>query len=180
MRKALYVLGELEDADLEWMIANGDRREVAQGTRLINQGEALDSMFILLRGRFSVTDQNLGDRELAVLQSGEIVGEMSFVEARPPTATVTATEPGLVLGLPLGELQAKLETDTGMAARFYRALAVFLSDRMRATVRTLGYGDAKVTVDEDGVQDDELDLNVLDKVHLAGERFDQMLKRLSA
>jgi hypothetical protein len=44
--------------------------------------------------------------------------------------------------------------------------------------RALGYGAA--LVEEDGKEDDadELDANVLDRVYLAGERFDRMVKRV--
>ena len=60
-----------------------------------------------------------------------------------------------------------------LASRFYRALCVFLADRMRAATQRLGYGD--VLPDEQG----ELNENVLDSVHLAGARFDRMLKKLA-
>ena len=180
MRKALYILGELSDLDFEWMIERGEKTQVARGEAIIQQGQPLEYMYILLSGLFAVIDEKLDGRELARLRSGEIVGEMSFIEARAPTATVKALEDGLVLALPRAALLQQLKNDTAFAARFYRALAVFLSDRMRSTVRTLGYGTAVTTVDEDEVQDDELDLNVLDKVHLAGQRFDDMLKRLGA
>ena len=67
--------------------------------------------------------------------------------------------------------------DTAFAARFYRALATFLSDRMRGTLLRLGYGDDR-QLDEETEQEGELDDNVLDNVSLAGARFDRMLKRL--
>lgn len=180
MRKALYIMGELTDLDVDWLMEHGERRSIGRNVPLIKQGEAVAFMYIVLRGLFSVVDEKLGKRELARLGSGEIVGEMSFIQTQPPSATVMALEDGLVLALPRAALEAKLKSDTGFAARFYRALAVFLSDRMRATVRTLGYGAAATTLDEDAVQDDELDLNVMDKVHLAGQRFESILKRFGA
>jgi hypothetical protein len=67
----------------------------------------------------------------------------------------------------------KLAADFAFASRFYRALCVFLADRMRAATQRLGYGD--VLPDEQG----ELNENVLDNVHLAGARFDRMLKKLA-
>ena len=58
-------------------------------------------------------------------------------------------------------------------------MAVFLSGRMRGTVQKLGYGsDSTDELDEEVEAEGELDLDVLDKVHLAGARFDRMLKRL--
>ena len=69
-------------------------------------------------------------------------------------------------------LNARLDGDPAFAARLYRAIAMFLSARMRNTVQRLGYG--KVTV----VDEDELDISLLDTVTIAGSRFDRMIKKL--
>lgn len=71
----------------------------------------------------------------------------------------------------------KLERDVGFASRFYHALAVFLSDRLRSTVSRLGFG-RDTGLDEAAEYEDELDPLILDTVHLAGSRFDRILKRL--
>lgn len=179
MRKALYILGQLNDHDIEWMLTVGSRLPTPRDTILIKQGEALQSMFIVLDGSFAVTDKRMAGRELARLGSGEILGEMSFIDSAPPAATVTALADGAVLALPRTALLEKLERDTAFAARFYRAMAIFLADRLRATVGRLGYGAVAEEVRENEVQADELDLNVLDTMHLAGDRFERMVKRFA-
>lgn len=179
MRKALYILGQLTDLDIEWMIEHGRRESVPPGEVLIRQGQPIENLYVTLSGHLSVIDEKMDNKELAQLGSGEIVGEMSFIDARPPSATVRAAEAATVLSLPRTVLQARLDEDAAFASRFYRALAVFLSDRLRATVSRLGYGEANGSIDEEAIQEDELDLNVLDTVHLAGNRFDRILKRLS-
>ena len=178
MRKALYILGQLNDLDVEWLIEAGQRRRVAKGAVLIRQGQPVQDLYLVLAGRLSVIDEKLGGRELARLGTGEIVGEMSFVDAQPPSATVQVVEDSVVLALSRTRLQQRLDQDAAFAARFYRALALFLSDRLRSTVSRLGYGAPATTIDDDKMQEDELDLNVLDNVHLAGARFDHILKRL--
>jgi len=72
-------------------------------------------------------------------------------------------------------VRAKLAEDTAFAARFYRALCVFLADRMRHTTLRMGYGSGAL----DKHAADELNEDLLDTVHLAGARFDRMLKRLA-
>jgi CRP/FNR family transcriptional regulator, cyclic AMP receptor protein len=178
MRKVLFLFGQLNDDDVEWMITTGRRQPVPRGDALIRQGVPVDALFILLEGRLSVL---LGrqEKEIARLNAGEIVGEMSFVDARPPSATVRGLEDAIVFSIPKAVLQRKLDRDTGFAARFYRALAIYLSTTVRERHRMLGVGG---DVDLDEVQDDadELDPNVLDGVYLAGERFDRMVKRVLA
>ena len=120
-----------------------------------------------------------GSREVARLRPGEIVGEMSFVDSRPPSATVQAVEPSSVLAIPRLGLAARLIQDAPFAARFYRAIAVFLSDRLRSTVGLLGYGSGQ-TLEDQASYADEIDTAVLDNVSLAGARFDILQRRLRA
>ncbi|HEY9856920.1 MAG TPA: cyclic nucleotide-binding domain-containing protein, partial [Stenomitos sp.] len=115
---------------------------------------------------------------IATLGAGEIVGEMSMVDDAPPSATVRALGESRVLAIPRPALSRKLSDDQGFAARFYRAMAIFLSDRLRSTTRTLGYGES-VSLDEHVRADDEIDPALLDKVALAGLRFETMLRRLA-
>ena len=179
MRKALLFLGILNDSDLDWMVAAGTKQEILPGQILIREGEPTDFVFVVLDGAFSVSVRAAGDREFARLLSGEIVGEMSFVDSRPPSATVQALEKSSLLALPRSSLQARLDREPAFAARFYRALAVFLSDRMRSTLGLLGYGPG-APLQEQSSYADELDPDVLDQTSLAGARFDLLRRRLRA
>lgn len=180
MRKVLFLFGQLNDDDVEWMLRAGQKRILPAGGTLIQQGVPTDSVFILLEGNLAVRlrPRRGPERELARLNAGEIVGEMSFVDARPPSATVTAVEDSTVFALSKAVLTAKLAADQGFAARFYRALAIYLSTTVRERHRDLGTGAAVDDEDEEEDDADELDANVLDGVYLAGERFDRMVKRV--
>ncbi len=177
MRKVLFLFGQLSDEDVEWMLDHGHRRAVPAGGVLIRQGVEVDAVFILLEGKLAVWLAGRGEREIARLNAGEIVGEMSFLDARPPSATVKGLEDATVFAIPRAALAAKLAVDLGFAARFYRALAIYLSTTVRERHRTLGYGDGLAA---EGEEDDADELNpaVLDTVYLAGERFDRMVKRV--
>ncbi|MFN3076201.1 MAG: cyclic nucleotide-binding domain-containing protein [Alphaproteobacteria bacterium] len=176
MRKVLFILGQLSDDDVRWLSSTGIRERIAAGRTLIEEGRTIDSMYLLLDGKMSVSLKGIG--VVATLSSGEIMGEMSLVDSRPPSASVRAETECVVLTIPRRALIAKLESDTGFAARFYKAIATFLSDRLRGTVRRLGYGDKANSLDEDVEIEGELDLSVLDNIHLAGARFERMLKQL--
>jgi CRP/FNR family transcriptional regulator, cyclic AMP receptor protein len=182
MRKVLFLFGQLNDDDVEWMLAKGAKRFVPTGSVLIEQGVPVDAVFILLEGRLAVwlKGKRGPEREIARLNAGEIVGEMSFVDARPPSATVRAVEDSTVFSVSKSVLNAKLVTDQGFAARFYRALAIYLSTTVRERHRALGGAGTggEVEVEEEENDADELDPNVLDGVYLAGERFDRMVKRV--
>jgi CRP/FNR family transcriptional regulator, cyclic AMP receptor protein len=176
MRKILFVFGQLDDDDVEWLLSQGRRRRLAAGEVLIRQGRPVEDVFIVLSGHLRVVLEPAGT-EIARLAAGEIVGEMSFVDARPPSATVESIEPSQVFAVPRGCLAERLESDPGFAARFYRALAIYLSTTVRERHRSLLGG----AVAPGGADDpDELDGNVLDGVPRAGERFDRLVKRVLA
>ena len=177
MQKVLFILGEMSDDDIDWMIESGTREPVAAGDILIHEGSPIDAIYILLEGKLNVSVAALNDKVIAHLSSGEVVGEMSFVDARPPSATVTALEDSYVFSIPRPRLSEKLRYDPGFASRFYRALAIFLSKRLRVTVSQLGYGD-----NEPGEQAilAEEDPEAQESAVLARARFDWLLRRLKS
>jgi CRP/FNR family cyclic AMP-dependent transcriptional regulator len=173
MRKALYLMGILDDEDVEWIVSHGHRLSIQKDDVLIREGEPVDALFILLDGNLNVST---GGSRVTTLLSGEIVGEISFVDSRPPSATVTAAQNSYVLAIPRDLLRAKMATDAWFASRFFQALATFLADRLRTTTGRLGYGGA--VQDENQNAGDEIDLEMMDSVSLAAVRFDKLLKRL--
>jgi CRP-like cAMP-binding protein len=174
MRKVLYIMGQLNDRDIEWMAATGRQQVYVNGETLIREGVESPSLFILLEGEVEVVVQGIG--RVATLGSGEIIGEMSFVDKAPPSATVLAQSSAKVLVLQKSEVDDHLTQDPAFAARFYRALAIFLSDRLRGTVQRKN---ADAPLSSAVMDDDELDDSVLDNVSVAGLRFQQMLKTLA-
>ena len=174
MRKVLYIFGLLSDADVSWIAKTGIQRRLRDGEILIREGEQTDSLIFLLDGELVVSNRVSGP--FARMAVGEIVGEVSLVDSSPPSATITASGDGLALFLDKKELMAKLAADDGFGSRFYRALAVFLADRLRDARRLPGLRSSG----EAFIEDDELDIGILDRVSNAGDRFNQMLKALSA
>ncbi len=177
MRKALYILGDLLEGDIRWLVEAGTKRNVAPGETIIAAHSPLEALFVIVDGEFAVTIDS--GATIARLGAGDILGEMSLVEKRPPSVSVSALSPSRVLAVPQAALRARIESDTGFAARFYRALSVFLSDRLRSTVSQLGYGatgqDDMGTSFED---ENEMDEVVLDTLHVAGNRMRYLIAML--
>jgi CRP-like cAMP-binding protein len=136
----------------------------------------MDSVFILIDGQLQVYS---GSVEIARLLAGEIVGEISFVDSRPPSASVKATVDSQVLAVPKAALYAKLQKDLGFASRFYLSVATFLADRLRVATARLSAGRKEV---EGEVREDldELNSDMLENIALASARFDMIIKRLAA
>jgi CRP/FNR family transcriptional regulator, cyclic AMP receptor protein len=180
MRKVLYIFGQLSDQDIQWLIDTGHKASCTRGTVLIRMGEPIESLYILLEGALAVSVGPDGGQRIALLGSGDIVGEMSFVDSSPPSATVKAEQDSLLLAIKRETLLRKIADDTGFASRFYHAIAIFLADRLRSTVHYYEYSarhQKQVAAQGD---EDELDETIVDGLSLAGERFkrilDQMMK----
>ena len=68
------------------------KRRFKRGELIVEQGTKSNALFILLNGRARVLTADHRGREviLAVLQSGDYVGEMSLIDNEPHSATVRA------------------------------------------------------------------------------------------
>lgn len=173
MRKVLFIFSGLTDGDVEWLATAGQRIHVDPGTVLIPLASRVDYLYFVLEGQLRIRAKS-GD-SLALLESGEIVGEMSLVDPAPTAVSVEVASDATLLRIPDSVVRDKLASDPGFASRFYRALCVFLADRMRQTTQRMGYGAAT----DDANAKDELNEDLLDNVHLAGARFDRMIRRLA-
>lgn len=175
MKKSLYILSQFSDRDFDWLMTAGRRKTVSAGNVLIYKGEPIDAFYIVLDGLLTVSVQKTDSsdqEEIAQMKMGEIVGEISFIDSRPPAATVKAIEDSLVWAIPRTQLAAKLLQDVEFASHFYHAIAVFLSDRLRGTVSRLGF--------EKDQPENEGDINpqVVDSLDLAQARLSWLLNRL--
>lgn len=176
MRKTLFLLGGLDDQDIDWMLAIGSRQQLTADTVVIHEGQPVEALYIILQGTLAVIVPGSQSREIARLTVGDMTGEMSFVDAHPPSATVKAVEETILLVIPRADLLLKIAQDPVFAARFYRSIAILLSQRLRDMDRRLEYYHEGEGLG--GADADELDPNILDALHLAGLRFARMIKRL--
>lgn len=199
LRDVLFILGELHDSDIDWMMACGTQQKVPANTVLIRERSPVDALYILLDGTMSLSiaedernplarafaaieGNEISGREIARLSKGEIMGETPFIDGRLPSATVKAIDSSIVLSISRQQMAAKLQQDIGFASRFYQVIATLLSQRLQGMLSQLSYGrrgySKGLPLDQNVEYEDELSVSVLDHVALAGKRFDWMLGRL--
>ena len=174
MRHILFVFGQLTDDDVVWLTQAGVAKQLAAGARLIEEGTAIRCIYFLLDGEARVTKAGNGQTDVARLRAGDMIGEMSFIDASLPSASVTTSVDSTVMEISRHTLEHKLRADSGFASRFFRALAMLLSDRLRQTMDRFRSNEQELP--ENALTVDELDPNVLEAVTRAGERFKRMLK----
>ncbi len=173
MRKVLIIFSQMTDSDVDWLADAGERIHVKAGTVLVQRDARVDHIYFLLDGQLVI--RAASGVAIASLESGEVIGEMSLVDPAPTTVSVEVTVDATLLRIADDVIRKKLGEDSLFAARFYFALCIFLADRMRNTTMRMGYGQA----DLDPNAKDELNENLLYTFHVAGARFDRLLRRLS-
>lgn len=123
----------LQEDDLSWMTAIAHPKTYQPGMFLMQEGQPIQSMYLALSGHLSVLESlpNGSKGNLLTLAAGELLGETSLLSNQSSSMTIEAVEPAEVLELSKQQLEQKLESDRDFAARFYRLLAIKLSERLR-------------------------------------------------
>jgi CRP-like cAMP-binding protein len=100
-------------------------REFAAGHVLCREGMTGQSCFLLATGSVNVVKRTEdGDRNLATLRGGQIVGQMALVDKTPRSASVVAAEPTVALELTRDVFEGLLHARNPLAVRFQEQIAI--------------------------------------------------------
>lgn len=96
----------LSDAECDALLLGVTERRLNANEVLFRQGDPGDSMVIVHHGALSVRARRPDglDAEVAVVQGGEVLGEMCVVDPAPRSASVVATAPSMVCVLTRDEV----------------------------------------------------------------------------
>ena len=110
---------------MRWMESIGISCSVQATNRLIREGDFSARVLVLLEGCLSVTTSDAQQRlnQLATVEPGGLVGEMSWLEQRPAVANITAEIDSTVLELPTQDLDQLELQHPAMAAELHRLIA---------------------------------------------------------
>jgi CRP-like cAMP-binding protein len=139
MRTTIALSQGLRDEDIQWLFQVGEEKTVHPGTALIHEGVRPNAIFIVIRGRFSVGVETFAGEPLAELGVGELIGEISFLEGSPASATIEADEESVALVVDSRVLNERIREDTAFAARMYRTFALVAERRLRNRVDHLAF-----------------------------------------
>jgi bacteriocin-type transport-associated protein len=131
------LIQQLNNSDINWMLANGSRQQLASNTILFYivldgslSATVKSNSESVLAGDFSALEDDTDlEQEIGRFSSGDVLGETSFLNLSPAATAVKATEKSTVLVLPRQKLLGKLRQDADFACRFYRAIAILLQNQ---------------------------------------------------
>lgn len=127
---ALPLFEKVAPRDLEWLVGKAHEITVPEGGILMHEGDPGGAMYIVLDGEFEFTKRS-GNQEvtLAVRGAGELIGEVSFLDAAPRSATARALRDSRLLMIRADAFD-QLITNNPSATRAILATAV---SRLRNT-----------------------------------------------
>lgn len=98
------------------------------GEKIVQEGDAGSSVYLLKSGKVEVSKRVEDTRiVLAVLETGQVFGEMSLLDEQPRSATVTTLEPCVVEQVGQEEAEELIER----ASPLLRSILTVLIDRIR-------------------------------------------------
>ena len=126
----------LEDFYLKDLISRAEVRTWPAGTQIITEGDPGDAVFFMISGRVKVTLYGEEGREivLALLNEGDMFGEMSIIDDKPRSANVEAVQ----------DLQCLVVTKSAFLDymsrhhKVYMRFFAYLTGRLREATRKIG------------------------------------------
>jgi small-conductance mechanosensitive channel/CRP-like cAMP-binding protein len=114
----------LDDEQISFLASRSKVVEFARDATLMRQGEAAASMFIILEGaaRITLASGQEAPQEVAVLATGDIVGEMSLMTGSNRSATVTAITRLRTLEITKEPMAELLQKSPELLSRFSQVL----------------------------------------------------------
>lgn len=114
---------ELEEEECRILAASMEARRLEDGELLVKEGEADNTLFVLIEGKLAVTGTVLG-QELVVytMKQGECAGTRAFVDRTPRKATLRSVGKTTVYSLKPEAFETMLETHPRIVYKIMRAL----------------------------------------------------------
>ena len=124
----------LEPAEESALFSNAPAKLFERDQVVIEQNAPLRAVFLIEDGSVRVERKDRGQMiPLAILSTGELFGEMSFVDGAPTSARVVADEPTRLRVVDEAMVDDLNKKDPSFAGRLYRSIAAILVERLRAT-----------------------------------------------
>jgi CRP/FNR family transcriptional regulator, cyclic AMP receptor protein len=122
-------------ASLESLQRVGSVRELTAGEVLIEEGQEVTELFVVIGGELEVflpkTESRVTRIRVARAVPGDCIGEYSLVDKNPASASVAAKSPSQVFTISHAEFEHALDGDPAIGRTVYHNLLRLLVARLR-------------------------------------------------
>jgi CRP-like cAMP-binding protein len=136
--RKLASLQTYSNAELKLLASVAPAREFAEGAVICREGTAGASCFLLATGSVHVLKGSEdGEKIVATLRAGAIVGQMALVDRSPRSASVKAAEDTIALELTRDVFENLLRASSPLALRFQEQIAIAGIRQLRMATQRL-------------------------------------------
>ena len=134
---AVDLFRDVESEYIDALAESATERSLWRGDILFGEGEDPDALYIVISGRVAIANKSIDGREsvVALMEDGDLFGEMGLFDGMGRSAEARALEPSIVAEIPYGPVRATYEAHpellwrvVDMLARRLRAMDEALAD----------------------------------------------------
>ena len=115
----------LDDDALAKVVEAGRDLEIRRGDMLFREGDDPDELFVVVSGRIAIANKSIDGREsmVALMEEGDLFGEMGLFDGRGRSAEARALETSVVTAVPYSPVRNLYENDPALLWRVVAMLA---------------------------------------------------------
>jgi len=117
--KGMPMFRELDVMTLYQILQIASYKKLGVGETVVTEGEPGDSFFTIIEGTVGVYK---GDRQIATVESGEMIGELAVIDKQPRTATVKTLEDTTLLVIEADDFIGLLEKSSSISLSVIKTL----------------------------------------------------------
>lgn len=125
---------DFEWPDVQTLVKYMDLLTAPKGAIIISEGKRASFLGIIVKGQVEVYKEDLLTKrrgQLAVMRTGEVLGEMSLFDGEPRSASVVALEDTDLLVLTSDQLNLLIKENPPLAIKVLMKLGKYISRRHR-------------------------------------------------
>ncbi|MEC9034016.1 MAG: Crp/Fnr family transcriptional regulator [Actinomycetota bacterium] len=107
------LFGELPETDLEVIVSQSHDRDLRRGDIIFREEDPPDEIYIVLSGRIAIVNKSIDGREsmVALMESGDLFGEMGLFDGKGRSAQARALEDSVVTAIPYEPVRSLYESN---------------------------------------------------------------------
>jgi CRP/FNR family transcriptional regulator, cyclic AMP receptor protein len=143
--QGVYLFTDLNADERASLAKIAEEMTLPAGFPIFRAGDPATALYLIRDGSVRLTGTSSGGKsiDVATLGSGSHFGEMALIDGAKRSADAATLEPTSMFRFDYAKIGALLDRSPDTAAKFYRSLSRFLSNRLRQTTTDMTYAREK-------------------------------------
>ncbi len=131
----------LTPEEVKMVYYHGSLVEFNESESVVREGHTNTSLYVIMQGELMVylprTHSRFNRVKLGTLGPGDCIGEYSFIDSNPTSATVSPTRPTILFKISREKFEHLLESQHNIGQKIYKNLLLMLIKRLRESNQQL-------------------------------------------